>query len=157
MRALLSCFFIILRGFDLEKISPSVTWNLRGPLFTHSLAMPSIVFKIVRICNSQFKCNYLKKENLFLNFLFHFRNINQIWTILQKKMIAIANLFPKLQTVENLVRPLSKNRLFKTCFDSQHVKAPQILAKSPWECFYHVFYHSRRCWFRKCVPYFIRS
>ena len=34
-----------------------------------------------------------------------------------------------VMTVENLVRPLSKKRRFRTRFDSQHVKASQILAK----------------------------
>ena len=38
-----------------------------------------------------------------------------------------------------LVRPLSKNRGFRTRFDSQHVKASQMLAKSPSKRFYHVF------------------
>ena len=51
----------------------------------------------------------------------------------------MANVFPKLRTVTHLVRPLSKKRRFRTYFDSQHVKAFQILAKSPWECFYHLF------------------
>ena len=55
-------------------------------------------------------------------------------------MIVIAHLFSKLQTVKNLVRPLSKNRHFRTQIDSQHVKVSQILAKSPWERFYHIFF-----------------
>ena len=54
-------------------------------------------------------------------------------------MIVTANVFPKLQTVENLVKQVSKKRPFRTRFDSQHVKASQILAKSTSEHFYHVF------------------
>ena len=54
-------------------------------------------------------------------------------------MIVIANLFPKLGTLNILVRPLSKKRRLRTRFDSQHVKVSQILAKSPWEHFYHDF------------------
>ena len=42
----------------------------------------------------------------------------------EKKMIIIANAFPKLQTVNILVRPLSKKRRFRTRFDNQHVKRP---------------------------------
>ena len=49
----------------------------------------------------------------------------------QKKMFVIANVFPKLQTVKTLVRPLSKTRRLRTRFGSQHVKASQIFAKSP--------------------------
>ena len=37
------------------------------------------------------------------------------------------------------LRPLSKKRRFRTRFDSQHVKTSEILAKSPWEHFSHVF------------------
>ena len=46
-------------------------------------------------------------------------------------MIVVANVFPKLMTVKLLVRPLTKKRCVRTRFDSQHVKASQILAKSP--------------------------
>ena len=101
--------------------------------------MASIMFKVWRICNSQLKFNYLKKEKLFLNFLFHFWNLHQILNILKEKMIVIANVFPKLQTVKILVRPLSKKRPFRTRFERQYVKASQILPKSPWESIYHVF------------------
>ena len=70
--------------------------------------MASILFKIVRICKSIFKCNCLKNENIFLNFLLHFLNVHEILDILEKRMIVIANVFPKLQTVKILLRPLSK-------------------------------------------------
>ena len=139
MKAILSCFLIILRELDLEKISPSITWNLRRLLFTHSLAMSSIVFKIVRICNSQFKCNYLKNQKPFLNFLLYFWNLLQILNVLKRKMIVKANVFPKLQTVKNLDWPISRGRRFRTPFDSQNVEASKILAKSPWENIYHFF------------------
>ena len=62
--------------------------------------MASILFKVVRICNSQFKCNYLKNKKLFLNFLFDSWNLHQILNILREKMIIIANVFPKLQTMK---------------------------------------------------------
>ena len=45
-------------------------------------------------------------------------------------MIVIANIFPNLQTVKDLVRSLSKKRCFRTHFDSQDVKGFQTLAKS---------------------------
>ena len=54
-------------------------------------------------------------------------------------MIFIANVFAKLETVKVLLRPLSKKGPFRKRFDSQHVKASQILVKSPWDRFYHVF------------------
>ena len=45
-------------------------------------------------------------------------------------MIVIANVYPKLQTVKDLVRALSKKRRFTMPFDSQQVKGFQTLAKS---------------------------
>ena len=59
--------------------------------------------------------------------------------VFKKKMIVIANVFPQLQTVKNLVRPLFEKRRFRTSFDSQHVKGSQTLVKSAWEHFYHIF------------------
>ena len=57
----------------------------------------------------------------------------------EKNMMVIPNVFLKLETVKVFFRPLYKKCRFGTCFDSQHVKVSQILAKSPWERFYHVF------------------
>ena len=101
--------------------------------------MGSILFKVVRICKSQFKCNYLKNQKLFLNFLFYFWNPHQTLKILKKNMMVMANVLPKFQTVNILVRPLSKKRRFRTRFDIQHVRSSKILAKSPCERFYLVF------------------
>ena len=88
------------------------------------------------IYHSQFKCNYIKNENYVLNFLFHFWNLHQIlnflshfWNLHQilkvfkEKIIVIADVFSKLQTVKNLVRTLSKRRRLRARFDSQDVKA----------------------------------
>ena len=54
-------------------------------------------------------------------------------------MIVIANVFPKLQTVKDLVRPCSKKCCFRTPFDSQHVKSSPGQVKSAWKNFYHTF------------------
>ena len=102
--------------------------------------MASIFSKIDRICNSQFKCNDLKNEKLFLNFSFHFMNLHQILNILNKTMIVIiANVFAKLETLKDFVRALSKKPRFRTRSDSQHVKALQMRRKSPCKRFYQVF------------------
>ena len=57
----------------------------------------------------------------------------------QKKKIVIGNLFPKLQTVKYLVRPLSKKLRLRTSFESQHVNGSQTLAKTVPENCYHIF------------------
>ena len=93
----------------------------------------------MRICLSLFKCNYLRKEKHFLSFLFNLSNFHQILNNLKKKKIVIAIVFPKLRTVLDFVRPLTKHRRFRTSFGNQHVKGFQTLVKSSWELFYHIF------------------
>ena len=122
-----------------EKCLPWCYVKSKGCLLIHWLPMASILFKIVRIWNSQFKRYFVRNEQHFLNVLFHFWNLHQILIISNKNMIVMDNVFPKLQTVKNFVRPLCKKRHFRTRFDSQHVKVTRILAKYPWEHFYHVF------------------
>ena len=80
-----------------------------------------------------------KKRKTFSNFSFRLCNLHQNLNIFKPKMMLIANEFPKLETVKNLVRPLSKKRRFRKSFDSQHVKESQTLVKSAWEHFYHFF------------------
>ena len=50
---------------------------------------------------------------------------------LKEKMIVIADVFPKLQTVKIFVRKFSKEHRFGTGLGSQHVKASKLIAKSP--------------------------
>ena len=59
--------------------------------------------------------------------------------IFKKKKIVIANLFPKLATVQGLVTPLTIQRRLKTSFNIQHFKWFQTLVKSAWERFFHIF------------------
>ena len=70
-----------------------------------------------------------EKAKAFSRLLFDFLNLHEILNILKKRMIVIANGFPKLQTVKILLRPLSKKRCYRTCFESQHVKAHKIRPK----------------------------
>ena len=57
----------------------------------------------------------------------------------ETKMIIIATLFWKLQTVKDLFRPLSKKHRLRIPFDSQDVKGSQTLVTSSWEHFHHIF------------------
>ena len=59
--------------------------------------------------------------------------------IFKKNKIVIANVFPKLVTVQGYVTPLTIHRRLKTSFDSQHVKRFETLVKSSWEHFYFIF------------------
>ena len=57
----------------------------------------------------------------------------------EKKVMVIANVFPKLKAVKDFVKPLSEKSLFGTPFDSQHGKGSQIFVKSAWEHSYQIF------------------
>ena len=108
-------------------------------MLTHWLFTTSILFRIMRIFRSLFKWNYLKNKKIFLSFLFHLWNVNQIWNNLTKKKIVIAKVFLNIHTVKYLVGPVSQKRRSRTSFDSQHVKGSQTLVKSAWKDFYHIF------------------
>ena len=60
-------------------------------------------------------------------------------TFSKKKKIVIANLFPKLVTVQGFVTPLTIQLRLKSSFESQDVKRFQTLLKSSWEHFYYTF------------------
>ena len=117
--------------------------------------MTSTIFGIVRICNSLFKCNYLKNENLFLNFLFHLWNLHQILNIFEKKIIVIGNVLAKLQTFKDLVKKLSWKPRFRISFDSQHGNGYQAHEKSTWEHLYHIFWSLWEKMICKVSPLFI--
>ena len=101
--------------------------------------MTIILLRIVRICRSLFKRNYLDNEKVFSKFLFLFWNLHQILNIFKKKKIVIAKLLPNLQTVKNFVTGLSKCCRLRNSFESQHVKGSKIIVKSPSKLFYHIF------------------
>ena len=79
------------------------------------------------------------KQKLFFILFSNFRNIHQTLNILKKQTLVITTLFRKLETVKDLFRPLSEKYLFRTPFDSKHVKGSQTLVKSAWEHFHHIF------------------
>ena len=131
--------FSSLWGGIIWKISPWFKFEFIGFLLTHGLPITSILFRILRICRSLFKSSSLKKKKHFLEFLLHLWNLHQISNIFQKKKIVIANVFPKLATVQGLVTPLIIQRRPKRFFDSQQVKQFQTQVKSSLEHFYHIF------------------
>ena len=103
------------------------------------MPITSILFGIVTICCSVFKSSYLKNNKSFLSFLFIWWNLHKILNNFKKKKIVIANVFPKLATVQGFVTPLNIQRRLKTSLDSQYVKRFQTQVKSSWEHFYHIF------------------
>ena len=52
------------------------------------------------------------------------------FNLFQKMTTLIADVFPKLHTPKDLVKPMSKQRRYQTPFNSHYVKSFQTLAKS---------------------------
>ena len=50
-------------------------------------SIPAPTWKIYR---NNFKRHYLQNKKLFLNFLLHFRNVHEIYSISKKKMSVLA-------------------------------------------------------------------
>ena len=63
-------------------------------------------------------------------------------------MTLIGYTFPKLDIAKEVTRRMSKKPLFRTPFDSQHVKRSQILVKYAFQLLYNVFQSlwGKLCW-----------
>ena len=68
-------------------------------------------------------------------------------------MIVIANVFPKLQNVKDLVKPVSWKHRFRNSFDSQQVNGCQTLVKSAWKQFYQILWSLWGEIIRKISPF----
>ena len=55
------------------------------------------------ISRNKFKRHYPKNKRLFVDFLFHFWNVHEIYKILKKKMSILAQLFQKLWIAKEVV------------------------------------------------------
>ena len=66
------------------------------------------------------------KPKTFFILLFHFLNLHQILNILRKKVIVIATLFRKLQTVKDFDHYL-KNTISKSPPTVNMLKGPKLL------------------------------
>ena len=108
-------------------------------LITDWLPMTSILFGIERICSSLLKVNYLKNKKHFIKFLFRWWNLHQIFQHFRKKDDRDSWCISEITECQNVVRPLSKKRRFRTSFDSQLVKGFQTFVKWAWEHFCHIF------------------
>ena len=108
----------------IPKISPLLKFEILR-LFLKTLAADD-TYAVWVYADLQFPIQMQLSEKRE-TFLFHLWNLHQYLNILKKKMMVIANVFLRLPTVKDLVRPLSEKRRFRTSFDSQHVKVTQNL------------------------------
>ena len=136
MRAVSSLFFIILGKVHSKFVFPSFRWNLRG-VCKHIGCWWQVSCSIFWEFATPNSNAVIWKTKNFFSIFFPFLESPSNFKHFEKKMMVIANMFPNFQIVKNFVTPLHKKRGFGTRLDSRHVKLSQILAKSPWEHFYH--------------------
>ena len=101
--------------------------------------MTSISAAICRIFYNNFKRCYLKKVRLFLDFLFHFWNVREIYNILKKRMSVLAWLFPKLLFLKEVGTETSRRSRIKTLFGNQRVNMFQTPLKVSRHHYYPFF------------------
>ena len=75
------------------KMSPLVSGEIFGAFVDTLPADGKYLVEYYENLRPNFKYNYLRNQNLFLNFFFEFWNLHQISNILEKKMMVIANVF----------------------------------------------------------------
>ena len=137
VRALSSNFFITLREPDLRNIFLSDIFNLRGVSQYIDLQWQVIFLALWEFVIPNTNAIIFKTKNFYDSFVPTLKATSNL-NILEKEMMVIATLFRNLQTVKDLVRPLSEKHSFRAPFDSQHVKGSKTLVKSEREHFHHI-------------------
>ena len=66
--------------------------------------MASILFLIRTIQRNEFRCNYLRNKNLFVNFFKRFWNVDEIFNILKINMTLLTYAFSKKPTPSDVIR-----------------------------------------------------
>ena len=130
---------IIMRGY-VSKISPLVKFEFLR-VFVNTLTVDD-KYPVSDCENLQFpylNAIILKTKTFFWIFSSIDGSCMKFQTFWKKKMIVIANVLRILQTVNDLVGPLSKKCRFRTSFEGQQVRGSQSLAKSASEHFCHIF------------------
>ena len=139
MRVILSCCFTTLRGTDLENVFLSDMQNLGGigqHFHCQWQVSTSELWEFVSVNSDAI----IWKMKHFLPIFCFISGISiRFWTIWKKKMMVIANVFPKLKTVKDVLRQISKKTGFKTPFDSLHVQGSQTLVKAARKPFCQIF------------------
>ena len=101
--------------------------------------MTSIPAAICRIFCNNFKGYYLKNGRLFLDFLFHFWNVHNIYNILKKRMSVLAYIFRKLLFPKEVATETSRKSCFRTPFGNQRVNGFQTPLKVARHHYYPLF------------------
>ena len=130
MRVYLSCFSSF-SGKLTWRISPIVLAEILNMFVKTWIAADKYLVQDCENVRLAIQIQLSEKRKGFSEFSVPFLESTPNFKYFEKRMIVIANVFRKLEAVKILFRPLSKKCRFRTRFNSQHVKASQILAKSP--------------------------
>ena len=133
------------------KTSTLIKCEILGLFVNTMTADASILFRVLRISCWLFKGNYLKNEKVFLGFLFHFWNFQQILNIFKKKKVVIANVFVELKNVKDLVRPHSKKHISELLLNVIMLKGPKHL-RNLHDCTFIKFFISLRGYDLENIP-----
>ena len=101
--------------------------------------MTSIAAAICRIFSNNFKRYYLKNGRLFLDFLLHIWNVQEIYNTFKKRMSVLASWFPKLLFRKEIATETSRRYYFKTPFGNQRVNGFQTPLKVARHHYYRFF------------------
>ena len=139
MRALLSCFSWFWENL-IRKTSPLVLGKILSVFVTILAADDKYPVEDWENLQLPIQMQLSEKRKNFLEFFVPFLDSTSKFKHFEKKkMMVMANVFPKLQTMKNFVRPLCKNPCFGTRFNSQDAKVSGILEEPTWEHFCHEF------------------
>ena len=101
--------------------------------------MTRIPAAICRIFCNNFKRYYLKNRRLFLDILLHFRNVHEVYKILEKTMSVLACLFPELLFPKEVATETSRRSCVRTSFGNQRVNGFQTPLKVARHHYYPLF------------------
>ena len=79
-----------------------------------------------------------QKPKTFSIFSFAFLKSTSNFEHFRKKVILIANVFPKSRTPKNVTRTMSKKSRFRGSFEKKHGKRDQTLLKFKRQHLYHI-------------------
>ena len=131
------------------KISPLLNFEISGVFVKALAADENYAFGDSGDLQFRIQMPLSQKRKTFSELFVAFMESPWNFKLLTTKMILIANVFPKWQTVKRLVKPLSRKRRFRTSFDSQRVNGCQTL-----ESIFIIFLeHSEEKWLEKYLPY----
>ena len=119
--------------------------SLRGEMFRE--VSPLLKFEIIGLF-----VGTLTNENFFVSFFVQFMKSTSNVEQVQKRKIVIANVFPKLKTVKDLVRRFSKKPLPDHPSTVNMLKGSKHLWNLHESTFIKFFHHSQEKWFRKYLP-----